>query len=225
MAHTKAVATSVYINLSNTKTNSSSHMYTLSQCKSCRKCPRKIQTTFPGSAVPSTATTYRTVSKIRANGNSVKTKGESWERRVLTGESVYGIGAGLEASWNTRLRRLALQCRTSGSRVHVATKCLKLRPTKTAAVHGLPPPYCEPRIWYCTQSHLSLFTHLLETQFTLYSEEALFTFSGYINSRNNTQCSIEIPHMVLGDSSHGFKVQMLCRIWKANNRTNFWTKQ
>jgi len=165
-------------------------MYTLSQCTLCRKCPRKIQTTFPGSAVPSTATTYSKASKIRANGNSVKTKVESWARRLLTGESVYGIGAGLEARWNSRLRRLALRCRTSGSTVHVATKCLKLRPTKTAAVHGLPPPCCEPRIWYCTQSHRSLFTHLLETQFTLYCEEARLTFSGYINSRNNTQCSI-----------------------------------
>jgi len=56
--------------------------------------------------VPSTATTYRTLSKIRANGNNVKTKGESWERRVLTGENVYDIGAGLEASSNSRLRSL-----------------------------------------------------------------------------------------------------------------------
>jgi hypothetical protein len=122
-------------------------MYALSQCKSWRKCPRKIQTRFPGSAVPSIATTYRTLSKIRTDGNSVKTKGESWERRVLTGGNVYGIGDGLEASSNSRLRRLVLQCRTSGSTVHVATKCLKLRPNKTAAVHGLPSPYCEPRIW------------------------------------------------------------------------------
>lgn len=101
---------------------------------------------FRGSAVPSTATIYRTVSKIRASGNSVKTKGDSWERRVLTGENVYGVGAGLETSSNSRLRRLAPLCRTSGSTVHVATKCLKLRPNKTAAVCGLPSPYCKIRI-------------------------------------------------------------------------------
>jgi hypothetical protein len=67
-----------------------------------------------------------------------------------------------------RLRRLSLQCRTSGSTVHVATKCLNLRPIKTAAVHGLPSPYCEPRIWYYTQSHRSLFTHLLETVYVVF---------------------------------------------------------
>ena len=108
--------------------------------------------------------------------------------------------------------RQALQCRTSGSIVHVETKRLKLRPNKTAAVHGLPSTYCEPRIWYCTQSQRSLFTHLLETQFTLYSEETRFTLSWYIKSLNNTQSSTEIPHMVLEDPSYDFKVQMLCRI-------------
>ena len=49
-------------------------------------------------------------------------------------------------------------------------------------------------------------------QFTLCSEEAPLTPSGYINSRNNTQCFTETPHMVLGDSSHDFKAQMMCRI-------------
>lgn len=55
-------------------------------------------------------------------------------------------------------------------------------------------------------------TRLLEPQFTLYSEEARFTFSGYINSRNNTQCSTENPDIVRGDSSHDLEVQMSRRI-------------
>ena len=41
--------------------------------------------------MPSKATAYRTVLKICANANSVKTKGESWERRVLTGKKAFMV--------------------------------------------------------------------------------------------------------------------------------------
>jgi hypothetical protein len=132
---------------------------TILQLNSWRKCRRKFQTIFPGSAVPSKATIYRTLSKIRAMGSVLRQK-ENHGKHVYKPRKTFMV---LVIDWNlSRLRRLALKSGTSGSTVHVTTKCLKLRPYKTTVVHGLLSQYCEARIRYCRKSQESLFTYLLD---------------------------------------------------------------
>jgi hypothetical protein len=143
---------------------------------------------YRDSALSCKATIYSIVTKLRSTA-SVLDKNKSWKRYVLTEEKLDDIRARLEASPKKPFRLLALQCRLAECTAHTGTKFLKLRSDETAIV--VLPPDCEARVRYCMWFQESAFKGLFNPELTLYSDEAWYTLSGYVNSLNNRYWSTE----------------------------------
>jgi hypothetical protein len=67
---------------------------------------------------------------------------------------------------------------------------------QTTAVYNLLLPDCKARIQYCRLFQESVFNGFNDPGLMIYSDEAWFTLSGYIQSQNNSQWSKENPHAV-----------------------------
>jgi hypothetical protein len=112
----------------------------------------------------------------------------------------------LEATPKLSLYLLALQCGISRNTLYVATKLLQLLPNKTTDVHSLMPPHCKARIQYYSWFQEFVFNGLLDLELRFYSDEAWFTLSRYVNSKNNRNWTTENVHAVCEVPVHHMRV-------------------
>ncbi|KAJ4436824.1 hypothetical protein ANN_16956 [Periplaneta americana] len=136
---------------------------------------------------------YNLVKKFRAT-RSVLDKKRTCVKRVLSEEMLNEIGHRLERSPTTSSRCVAQQVEVSQSSVIGGTKQLKLKPYKICVVQRLTDPDYHSRLRFCMWSQQTVYDGLLDPTLILYSDEAWFHLSGYVNTQNNHYWDSENPH-------------------------------
>jgi hypothetical protein len=149
------------------------------------------------------------MTRFRDTG-SVQDRNRSGRPSVLSDDSLDDIRQTLLRSLS--LRKLSLQSGLSYGSVHEATKILKLHPSRVHAMHELEEPDKEKRLQYCRW-----FTHFIRGGIhildkVLYSDEAWFHLSGYVNSQNSRIWSVENPHTFHERPLHSLKVAVWCAV-------------
>jgi len=149
--------------------------------------------------------------KWRSSG-SVLTEKKRRSKTALTLNKLTEINNRLHNSPTKSLRRLSAQSGVSLTSAFKATKQLGLKAYKISVQHQLLPADFARRLDFCNWIRDEIFTGQIDPNLLLFSDEAWFHLSGYVNSQNNRYWAAENPHQLHEVPLHDQKVGVWCAI-------------
>jgi len=195
--------------------------YTIEECvflvesriksNSLADCQNMFAYKYPDSELPSRPMITKLFRKWRTTG-SVGDAKRIRRSSVLTQEKLELISQTMQNTPTTSLRRLAARTNTSLSSSYRAVKKLKLFPYKIMVVQELKPVHHVARVAFCEWMLQSVNDGEVDPFSVLYTDEAWFHLSGYVNSQNSRYWSATNPHQLHETPLHDLKVGVWCAL-------------
>ncbi len=183
------------------------------QSRSLKTVQERFNVEFPGKTVPDKKSILGLVAKFNEHG-TVHNLPHDRTKTVLISQTVAVAGEKLTANPDPSSKSLRCVAKEEGlsyGTAHHATIALKLHPYRVRVVHELKPLNFDRRVMYCEWflDFIESFPNALHD--IVYSDEAWFLLSEYVNNQNNRVWSATNPHVRLGTPLHPEKNRSLVR--------------